>query len=206
VLAVAEARVFVERRLPEEMEPEEMTSTTWVVVYWYTVSLVIPTTYIFVPSVLKARPVGILSCEATEKETLSYDAVPTLKAVERVYWYTVSLVSPSIYIFVPSVLKARSYGVPSCEVTEKDPTAYSAFCNPYPTVLSLTSPTLSISPSTTSFLLGVVVPIPTLPPVVARYVALVVVSWVVEALVVVKREPSKVRVALEVSAVLPALV
>ena len=53
---------------------------------------------------------------------------------------------------------------------------------------------------------GVVVPMPTLPPVVARYVALVVVSWVVEALVVVKREPSKVRVALEVSAVLPALV
>ena len=65
-----------------------------------------PTIYILVPSMLKAMPKGSVSSVATLKLIESYEAVERFQPVDKVYWKTVLFKVPTIYILVPSMLKA----------------------------------------------------------------------------------------------------
>jgi hypothetical protein len=95
-------------------------------VYWKTLSYVVPIINILVPSALNAIELGLASCPLTLKETLSYDAVETLKPVDNVYWKTLSDVVPIINILVPSALNAIELGLASCPLTLKETLSYDA--------------------------------------------------------------------------------
>ena len=87
-------------------------------VYSLTSSPEYPIMNIFVPSLLKAKPVGELSWPETLKLSTK-EAVETSKPVERVYSLTSSPVHPTTNIFVPLLLKAKPLGKSSWPETLK---------------------------------------------------------------------------------------
>ena len=87
-------------------------------VYSLTSSPAVPTTNIFVPSVLNARPVELSSWLCTEKASVK-EQVETSKPVEHAYSLTSSPALPVTNIFVPSELNVRPWGDGDWADTEK---------------------------------------------------------------------------------------
>ena len=79
-----------------------------------------PNTNIFVPSVLKANEVGVVSCPATENRSAfpANTAVDTSKGVERSYSLISSPIIPITNILIPLVLKTKDCGDVSYPATE----------------------------------------------------------------------------------------
>ena len=77
-----------------------------------------PVTNIFVPSALNFTAVGFGHC-VTAKLSTNVTIDDKSNPVERVYSFTSSPISPTINIFVPSLLNVIPRGCVSCEFTEK---------------------------------------------------------------------------------------
>ena len=94
------------------------TSKPVVKVYSFISSPVLPDTNILVPSLLKARPIGLVSWDATLKASTKL-AVDTSKPVVKVYSFTSLPAAPITNILVPSLLKVTPCGEDSWVATLK---------------------------------------------------------------------------------------
>ena len=79
--------------------------------------------YIFVPSILKSKPIGTVSWVPTVTLKPEYDAVEISHGVDRLYSCTPLLVFPTTYIFVPSGLNVKPLVLPSSVPISKNPVA-----------------------------------------------------------------------------------
>ena len=76
-------------------------------------SLLLPSTYILSFTELNVIASGLVSCDATLKLTLLYEAEDTLQAVVKSYSKTLSVADPATYIFLPVEENVKPLGVVS---------------------------------------------------------------------------------------------